>query len=208
MPGSQTAPAPVQCLVNQQHKWSRNEGSITISGSSMLWLPNFAGGGNPGWSSDTQTPRFWVLSRSAPLATPQSFVASDATTVPDGLAALMDSQHILVAAVLADSWRVPQGPLYDFLMANGAGTALATVERLNAGMACGLQCMFAYVLVSVPGGGEAPGIEFLDMPAPITAAVGPQGTFISIGVSLAAFELVPEDDGSYFPARSIYQTAM
>ncbi|HUZ24773.1 MAG TPA: hypothetical protein VMV07_13520 [Streptosporangiaceae bacterium] len=152
-----------------------------------------------------------MLDRANPLQKPQSFVGSDSTTVPAGLIPLMDNQHILVAAVLASStYRVPQGPLYRFLMANGAGTVLATVENLNTGMACGIRCMFSYVLVSVAGGNEGPGIEYLDLPAPLTYAVStsPEAgdQHYSGGVSFAVFELVQMDGGLYFPTRSLYPT--
>lgn len=200
IPGAgDTRPKTIQGLVNQ----TRSIDAGGSYGSSTLWLPGFADGGNPGWSFQTQAPRFWVLNRADPAHQPSSFVASDSSTVPPGLEQVLDNQHILVAAVLASTPRVPQGPLYHLLSVNGAGTALAAVESLNTGMACGVLSMFSYVLVSVAGPEEELGIEFLDLPAPLTD-FNPVLNGL-IGASLSAFDLVLDDNnGLYYPSPSVF----
>lgn len=196
-------PTTIQCLVNQSRSYGP---SGLVGGASTLWLPGgISSGGDPGWDPGNQAPRFWVLDRATPLQQPLSFVASDYTTVPPGLQQALDHNHILVAAVLAYNYRVPQGPLYDLLMANGAGTALTAVENVNTFLACGVQAMFSYVLVSVaaPDEGEE-GLEFLELPAPLTDFLPSADIPDYQGTSFALFDLVLDpDDGRYFPAPSI-----
>jgi hypothetical protein len=195
-------PTTIQCLVNQYRTVG---GTGQATGSSVLWLPpGWYSGGSPGWSSLTEAPRFWVLNRANPLQQPLSFVASNSATVPSGLEQVLDNNHILVAAVLAHVHRVPQGPLYSLLQAHGAATALAAVENMNTGMACGMVgFMFSYVLVSVAGPNQDEGLEFLDLPAPLTDFSAGAGGWAT-GTSLAPFDLVLDsEEGVYFPAPSI-----
>jgi hypothetical protein len=53
----------------------------------------------------------------------------------------------------------PQGALYDFLVANGAATGLATINQVAQQVGCGALGQFAYSLVSPLGGTGDPGFE-------------------------------------------------
>jgi len=104
---------------------------------------------------------YWVIDR----ANPQGGLAwkslsPDANAVPGGIQSFMDDGHILVFSCLAlNITDVPQGPLYEFLVNNGAGPVLKKIEALNTGFACGVAALsFSYTLVSIPGSGS-PGIE-------------------------------------------------
>ena len=53
---------------------------------------------------------------------------------------------------------LPQGELYDFLVANGSGSQLLRLEQINEQMGCGEIGKIAYILVNVMGTGN-PGFE-------------------------------------------------
>lgn len=198
---SATAQTPsgdvIQCLVTHQAFWPTGA-SGPSSGGSTLYSANFSDSGGPSWDPATQLPRFWVLDRANPLAKPTSFVAVDPNTVPAGLQALMDGNHLLIVGILSDATRVPQGPLFDFLMANGSDAALSLMENLNTGMACGVRCMFAYTMVSVAGGNEGPGIEILTVPVPMDQ----QYTQVARSQALAPFQLIRGDSSGYYPVKN------
>jgi hypothetical protein len=105
---------------------------------------------------------FWVLDRASPASGAKwKFVSQDPNSVPDGIQPYMDDGHIVVFSCLAtyiDS--VPQGPLYAFLMNNGAGAGLRKIEALHTCLNSGvsIDLGFSYTLVSIPGA-AVPAIE-------------------------------------------------
>jgi hypothetical protein len=104
---------------------------------------------------------YWVLDRANPASGPTwKTLSQNPNVVPDGIQAFMDERHILVFSCLAlNITSVPQGPLYEFLMKNGAGPMLTKIEALNTGFACGVSRLaFSYSLVSIPGAG-VPALE-------------------------------------------------
>ena len=188
----------IQCLVSHRSWWPIGafapRGGASAFFTANLWYQGF-----PGWDPKTQAPRFWVLNRANPIAKPTTFVAPDSNTVPAGLAELMDADHLLVAGIFSDAHRVPQGALFNFLVDNGAGAALSMIENLNVNAACGLQCMFAYTMVSVAGGNEGPGIELLTVPVPMHSESNTSGLE---ALALAPFQFVREDGGMYYPIKN------
>ena len=104
---------------------------------------------------------FWVIDRANPHgALAWKGLSPNPNAVPDGIQPFMDDGHILVFSCLAlNITDVPQGPLYEFLVNNGAGPVLKKIEAMNTGFACGVaQLAFSYTLVSIPGTGM-PAIE-------------------------------------------------
>lgn len=145
----------------------------------------------------------WMLDRSNPqLWQPQPFECNDRVTVPDGVAPLLDANHVLVALFVGNSAQLPQGALFDFLMANGAGNALATMERVSSNQGSGIGGYFAYALVAVPAIG--PAMEFLQFPvAAVDLRLGAPGTNELWLAAYFPFELNLADDGKYVPERSL-----
>lgn len=196
-----TQPQTIQGLVLQNLHTDGNK--PTTTGSSCLYLPGYSNWGSPGWNATTQAPRFWVLDAADPTRRPLSITGTDPATVPPGLEQVLDSQHILVAAVLGFNYSVPQGPLYHLLRANGAGTTLDTIEKMNTIMACGTMFWFSYVLASVAGGGGVLGIEFLELPVPVTTSSWTTNAVSDTKVP-ALFDLVLDSGtGLYYPEASL-----
>lgn len=85
---------------------------------------------------------------------------ASASTAPN-LGGFNTAQYILVVATLGVSFdQQPQGDLYNFLVANGAGAELTKIEQLAAQFGCGSLGCFGYVLVSPLGNQGQLGIEY------------------------------------------------
>lgn len=87
----------------------------------------------------------------------QSWTQTD--TVPPTLSTYLNSDNILcVVSNSLGTDHVPQGALYDMLMANGAGPQLLRLCQINMQLSCGELTNVSYIMVSVPGTG-LPGLE-------------------------------------------------
>jgi hypothetical protein len=191
-------PAPsIQVVLGMTAQVASTPYAVTLA-TAMLSPPSANMGGGNGAT-------IWLLDRANPqfFNKPGSFFeCQDRVTVPNGIAPLMNADHVLVAAFVGDSTQIPQGDLFAFLMANGAGDALATMERVTSNDGSGINGLTAYALVSVPALG--PAIEFLEFPVP---AVDLRAVLSSVPkLWLGAyfpFELNLGSDGKYLPERSL-----
>jgi hypothetical protein len=84
-------------------------------------------------------------------------------TQPDvapNLGSLNDTNHILLVGTMGVGLNnPPQGALFAFLSANGAGVQLRRVEQVAEQLNCGSLGTFGYALVSVLGNMNLPGFE-------------------------------------------------
>jgi hypothetical protein len=194
---TQAKDAPTyQCLLGGSFFQNASGGpNAPITSYNSLFLPGDGSNGNEYAGNQTYNMQFWVLLDQNPDNAPQQFVAPDAQTVPAGLAALMNSQHLLVTCLCATSNLAPSGALYDFMMANGSGAALTTLESLNASLACGTGGLCVYGMISIPGQGPNSGIEWFINPAPVTYAAA-SGTAWG---GQFPFVLMPDGAGGYVP---------
>jgi hypothetical protein len=193
------APPPTyQCLLTGGLYQQSQSPQPTYYSSLFLPSPGFAGG-NEYQGNYTSYMQFWVLLDKNPLNKPQQFVAPDYSTVPSGLAALMNNQHLLACVQSATSNVAPSGALYDFLMANGGGSGLYTLDQLNTTLACGTGAFMVYAMVSIPGQGPNSGIEWLFNPVATTYAVGGQTSW----ATTMPFVLMPDGIGGYIPYKSL-----
>ena len=81
---------------------------------------------------------------------------------PQGIAPYDTTDYMLVVATYAlGSDNLPQGPLYEFLIDNGANRQLRRLEQIYSALSCGTFGRMAYALVGVlgPGPSALPGIE-------------------------------------------------
>jgi hypothetical protein len=81
---------------------------------------------------------------------------------PQGIAPYDTTDYMLVVATYAlGSDNLPQGPLYEFLIDNGANRQLRQLEQIYSALSCGTFGSMAYALVGVlgPGASALPGIE-------------------------------------------------
>lgn len=112
-------------------------------------------------TAKANAPANWalVLDRKNPKQAPlfEGSLSSN-TDVPQALADAVSEESILFFSCLGGLQAVPQGALFKFLHANGAGAEILKLESFAHFNGCGMQGMMAYNLVSVPGSGVA-GIE-------------------------------------------------
>jgi hypothetical protein len=193
---AENTPAPsIQVVLGMRAQVVTTPTLAATLGTTMLSPPSAATGGGNGAT-------IWLLDRTNPqFFNPQSFECQDRVTVPNGIAPLMNADHVLVAAFIGNSTQIPQGALFAFLMANGAGDALATMERVTSNDGSGITGFTAYALISVPALG--PAIEFLSFPVP---ALDLRGSASAPSLWLGAyfpFELNLGSDGKYLPERSL-----
>jgi hypothetical protein len=184
---------PLQCQLTEIFN---QQGGGPLQPYLTLWLP----GNRTGNSYDAAQSfyaQFWVLSGSQPLGKPLVFSATDTSTVPAGLAPLMTSKNIVVAGFANFGTQAPSGALFNFLMANGSGAMLTTLEAMNASMACGVYGPVFYGLVAIPGQGPNSGVEFMDYPAQLSYA-GANNQW----AGQFPFTLQPDATGGYIPVRS------
>jgi hypothetical protein len=81
---------------------------------------------------------------------------------PQGIDPFDTTDYMLVAATYGvNTDNLPQGPLYEFLVDNGAGRELRRLEQISNALSCGSLSNMAYALVGVlgPGPSALPGIE-------------------------------------------------
>lgn len=101
---------------------------------------------------------FVVINRST-LAVEYNAVQTQNDVVPK-IGALNTADHILLVATLGVGLNVPpQGPLFDFLDANGGGYELRRVDQFAQQFNCGSWGTFGYALVCVLGNQNQPGFE-------------------------------------------------
>jgi hypothetical protein len=194
---TQAAPPTYQCMVASNFNQDSQGNTTSYYG---LWTPGNGAMGNEYYGASSYYPQFWVLDGKNPMGgAPQYFASPDSSTIPAGLAPLMNGQNLLVAGFAGPTSYAPSGALYEFLMANGSGAILTTLEQLNASLACGVFGFAAYAIVSVSGQGPNSGVEFGVAPAPLNYA----GTNnITAAQSFFAFSLFPDNSGRYLPAAS------
>ena len=98
---------------------------------------------------------FCVLDRKNPGTRVAEFVlpASQNTTVPDGLDKFMTSPNYIIALATQtlNVSKVPQGNLYTYLKAHGAGRELDRLEQMNVTYSCGNSSVVTYVLTTEGG---------------------------------------------------------
>jgi hypothetical protein len=168
-----------------------------------LWLPGSSGRGVNHNGQSSNMAQFWVLDDRNPLGVaPQYFIAPNLSTVPAGLAALMDDKHLLVASFVGYGTQTPSGALFDFLMANGAGGTLSALEQMSLTLACGMTITTAYAVVAIPGQGPRSGVEFLKAPIPVTYTSPSQTAWFT----MFGFYIFPDPNGGYIPSRSFAQS--
>jgi len=99
---------------------------------------------------------FVILDANNPVNKVKEFIvpgSSGNTAVPSGLDTYMSNPAYLFAVVtqsLSNAY-VPQGDLYDYLVAHGAGRELQRLEALNTHSGCGTISRASYVLSGVGG---------------------------------------------------------
>lgn len=127
-------PLTVQCCV-----YSNYDNNVCI-GDNLLSL-------------SYQTPNlYWavVVDRTS-LKVVANFTFSDNSTVPSQLATYQNNaQYLLILSTMQlTSTNLPVGALYDFLVANGAGTELQRLEQIYAALNCSTWGNLGYVLVTI-----------------------------------------------------------
>jgi len=131
-----------------------------------VW-PAIAIGSNQLSPSSAQIGTFWfVVFDRTTLAVVANVFSGDSDNVPAAVQPYANnSQYLLVFLTWGVTINnVPQGALYNFLVAAGASSGLARLEQINLQLSCGLFGAMSYVLVSQlgtgSGGGQTlPGIE-------------------------------------------------
>ncbi len=109
-------------------KWIKPEGKVT---------------GNQYW--------FVVIDRKT-LKVVFNHLQTSGTTVPTGLKQYDSDEYILAfASYDVNTLNVPQGKLYDFLLARGGGSQLRRLAQIVNDLGCGFFMYVAYTLVSVLG---------------------------------------------------------
>src|SRR5262249_41283410 len=99
---------------------------------------------------------FVILDANNPVKKVTEFIVpgnTGNTAVPSGLDAYMSNPAYLFAVVtqsLSNAY-VPQGDLYDYLVAHGAGRALQRLEALNTHSGCGQAARASYLLTGLGG---------------------------------------------------------
>lgn len=82
------------------------------------------------------------------------------TTLPAGIEKFNDPRFLLIFVTISlGTLRVPQGPLYAYLIENGAGVALKRLEQISAQLNCGEINALAYCLVDILGEATSLGLE-------------------------------------------------
>ena len=102
------------------------------------------------------------------------------TTVPAGLDTYMSNPAYLfvVATQSLSNAYVPQGDLYDYLAAHGAGRELQRLEALNTHTGCGQASRCSYVLTGLGGPPNSGSVTYenasLNFPAMLIMSLMPQ----------------------------------
>jgi hypothetical protein len=98
---------------------------------------------------------FCVLDAKNPSSKVAEFVlpASQNTVVPDGLDKFMTNPNYIIALATQQLsvFQVPQGNLYTYLKAHGAGRELDRLEQMNVTYSCGNSTVVTYVLTTQGG---------------------------------------------------------
>ena len=86
--------------------------------------------------------------------------ASSNTVVPNGLDTYLSNPAYIFACVTQylNTLHVPQGALYNYFVAHGAGRELQALEQINSSLGCGSYGRVSYVLTAQ--GGNNNGYEF------------------------------------------------
>jgi hypothetical protein len=104
---------------------------------------------------------FWflVIDRTT-LQVVENIIQQSNTSVPSALSSYDDPKYLLVVATVSlGTLRVPQGALYQYLVANGAGAALQRLEQISGQLNCGEIGSVAYCLVDILGETSSLGFE-------------------------------------------------
>ena len=126
-----------------------------------------------------QTWWFVILDANKPTSIVQQLVTQDNKNVPSGFADYMNNPAYLFAVVTQalSNGQVPQGALYDFLTAHGAGRELQKLEQISSYTypPYGLNPRVSYVLTGQGGqGGVAYERSSLSEPALLELSLMPQ----------------------------------
>jgi hypothetical protein len=107
-----------------------------------------------------------------------TYSSTNTSTVPSGIQQYVgNSQYMLVVASYAlNTDNLPQGDLYNLIVANGSGSQLTRLEQINEQMSCGEIGHMAYILVNVMGTG-VPGFEESSIDQS-----SPQGAIMTLGL--------------------------
>jgi hypothetical protein len=107
---------------------------------------------------------YWwcILDANNPGSKVKEFVVpgSNNTLVPNGLDAYLSNPAYIFACVTQylSTLHVPQGALYNYFVAHGAGRELQALEQINSSLGCGSYGRVSYVLTGQ--GGSNLGYEF------------------------------------------------
>lgn len=105
---------------------------------------------------------FVVLDRSD-LSVKANFTTTTNNAVPSQLQPFQnDSQYVMIMTTQnLGTGYLPQGPLYDFLINEGAGTQLKRAEQIYEALNCGTWGWINYAYVAILGDPSTNGFEFL-----------------------------------------------
>jgi hypothetical protein len=90
---------------------------------------------------------------------------SDGSSVPGSIAQYAGNPDYFLYAISNNAWasQMPQGALYQLLVAAGASVELARLEQIYAQLSTGFLGMFSYILAASFAENDAPGFELLSM---------------------------------------------
>ncbi len=130
-----------------------NYGSIIVIGSNHLYAKS---------SNDSC---YWiVILDRLDLSVKENFTFTDNSAIPSQLNPYLGNTRfimILNTQNLASN-NLPQGKLYDFLISEGAGSALNKAEQVFEALNCGTFGAMGYTLTAVLGRDGTPGFEFME----------------------------------------------
>ncbi|MFN8633979.1 MAG: hypothetical protein U0893_09005 [Chloroflexota bacterium] len=132
--------------------------------NSQTWQPSCLAinGQGPNTTFDPNTNLYWfVVVSLKDLSFLVSVTSSDETSVPPQVAAYANNPEcfLFVIGNVLNGYNIPQGELYSFLQATGAGAGLAELEQTIAQLGTGLIVSFSYVLAATMAQQDMPGFE-------------------------------------------------
>jgi len=122
--------------------------------------PNFQAIPNP-FKSDTQYGYWMVILDRSTLKVLENFYFSDNDQVPHQLKPYLNNPDYLYILNTEASYanQLPVGPLYQWLLKEGAGPGLKRLEQTHAALNSGAFAQFSYILVDAMGPASHNSIE-------------------------------------------------
>lgn len=130
--------------------------TIVSAQTSPQW-PSIAIGTNVLSPNQSSSGQYWfvVLDRNS-LEVLVNVLSADPDAVPAAVQPYAGNPKFMLIVVTSSVSlnNVPQGPLYDLLVASGAGSALSRLEQINEQLSCGGFGRMSYAMAGVLGGGQ------------------------------------------------------